>query len=128
MSKSPVRKFVRTYVLERDDWTCQYCGYWMSESEATIDHIQAASFGGEHFGQNLRACCQDCNSIKGQNSEQYLRLRLAFDSTPYAGIITMEQYHQLRGKGVGLSDMEPYVFFFERPKTELQSVAIAEKA
>jgi hypothetical protein len=38
---------------------------------------------------------------------------LAFVTTPYAAILTMEQYHQLRGIGVDLPDLDIQPFYFE---------------
>lgn len=106
------RADVRLRVLERDGWTCQYCGLWMSTTEATIDHILPRSFGGATFDTNLRACCERCNKDKADTSEHYLKALLAFERTPLSRIISLEQYHQLRGVGVALAalDLQPFEY------------------
>lgn len=38
---------------------------------------------------------------------------LAFISTPWVHIITLEQYHQLRGLGIDIPDLELKPFYFE---------------
>jgi hypothetical protein len=51
---------VRARILERDEWTCGYCG---NEAEA-VDHIHPRSKGGGNEDENLVACCKPCNSRK----------------------------------------------------------------
>lgn len=55
----------RKRVLQRDGYTCQYCG-----GEATqVDHVISRKAGGGHELDNLVACCAPCNSRKGARSE-----------------------------------------------------------
>lgn len=51
----------RINVLERDDYTCFYCGI----DANTVDHKIPLSKGGEFTEQNLVACCEECNVAKG---------------------------------------------------------------
>lgn len=52
---------LRRAVLERDHWTCAYCG----APATTVDHVVAlASFGARLDETNLVACCSACNSAK----------------------------------------------------------------
>ncbi|MGF1453450.1 MAG: HNH endonuclease [Opitutales bacterium] len=57
-------KFSRRTVLERDDYTCQYCGRHYSEHELTLDHVIPRDQGGRTTWENIVACCIYCNSEK----------------------------------------------------------------
>ncbi len=113
MTKRKVTRAIRDYVLARDNWTCQYCGHWMSRQEATVDHVQPASLGGIGYGVNLKAACLQCNQWKANSSDAYLKMMLAFVETPWASIISLEQFHQLRGAGAALPELELRPFYFE---------------
>ncbi len=53
---------IRRFILERDEFTCRYCG----ALEATgIDHITPWAQGGTHHPHNLVTACNRCNSIAG---------------------------------------------------------------
>lgn len=53
---------VRAAVLERDEYTCRYCG----AIATTADHIIPLYKGGAPFDlENLAAACMSCNSGKG---------------------------------------------------------------
>jgi hypothetical protein len=104
-------------VLARDGYRCQYCGLDLTKraAEQTVDHIVPVSVGGSNWGENLRAACLNCNRRKQDRSTKWLRMYLAFVTTPYARVITLEQYHQLRHIGVALVDLELRPFHFELP-------------
>jgi 5-methylcytosine-specific restriction endonuclease McrA len=51
---------LRLTVLERDHYTCAYCG---NEAD-TVDHIIAKNNGGEDNASNLVAACRRCNGLK----------------------------------------------------------------
>lgn len=51
---------LRKFVLERDQFQCQYCG----DDADTVDHITPRSKGGDHSPENLVAACRSCNSRK----------------------------------------------------------------
>ena len=56
---------VRRRVLNRDQWTCHYCGKKLFNSDATVDHLVPLSRGGERLdANNLVAACRSCNSSK----------------------------------------------------------------
>lgn len=113
--KSPIKAKQRAHVYERDGWRCQYCGvHILSREQATVDHVIPSSLGGSHANTNLRTACKSCNSTKSDRSVEWLRLFLALAKTPYARIITLEQYHQLRGIGVRLDSLPVDTFFYER--------------
>lgn len=52
---------VRKNVLERDNYTCVYCG----QIANAADHIFPRSMGGRDSEDNLVAACKRCNSSKG---------------------------------------------------------------
>ena len=54
-------------ILKRDKWICRYCGKDGLESvltwhQTTVDHFDPK--GGDNE-ENLVACCEYCNSLKG---------------------------------------------------------------
>lgn len=55
---------VRLKVLDRDAWTCFYCGKHLEGNDATADHIIAKASGGTDTLDNLVAACRRCNGIK----------------------------------------------------------------
>jgi 5-methylcytosine-specific restriction endonuclease McrA len=51
---------VRKEVLDRDYWTCHYCG----QEANTVDHLIPISKGGTDEATNMVAACIKCNSGK----------------------------------------------------------------
>jgi 5-methylcytosine-specific restriction protein A len=51
----------RQRILERDHFTCQYCG---AGGELVVDHIVCRSAGGSDADENLVAACKSCNEAK----------------------------------------------------------------
>lgn len=112
--KSPVKPAQRLRIYERDKWHCQYCGVHIESREvATVDHIVPHSLGGRHVDDNLRTACKACNSTKGDRSAEWLRMFFALAQTKYADLITLDQYHRLRGIGVPLDALPVRPFYFE---------------
>jgi len=68
---------MRKEVMERDAWTCQYCG----EPAEHIDHIIPRLHGGRDEHDNLVAACATCNCSKGARTPEeagmMLRRRIA---------------------------------------------------
>lgn len=56
---------VRFEILERDNFTCRYCGKHAPETELEVDHVKPRSRGGSDDRANLVATCRDCNRGKG---------------------------------------------------------------
>lgn len=72
MSKIPnsvVRKRKRLRMLRRHPF-CVYCGWGLTEEDATLDHIQPRSKGGTDALENLVLSCRLCNKRKGHMSFQ----------------------------------------------------------
>lgn len=55
----------RYKVLQRDNFTCQYCGRSAPEVRLEVDHIKPRVSGGRDSKSNLVTCCQSCNRGKG---------------------------------------------------------------
>lgn len=64
----------RFAVLERDNFTCQYCGISANESKLHVDHIIPVTKGGTNDLKNLVTSCEQCNNSKGKRivEEPYL--------------------------------------------------------
>jgi 5-methylcytosine-specific restriction endonuclease McrA len=63
----------RKYIFERDNYKCYLCGIDVvlskiyREDQATIDHVIPMSKGGAHTYDNVKTCCNKCNSKKGNS-------------------------------------------------------------
>jgi hypothetical protein len=69
---------IRARILERDDWTCQYCG----EPAVCVDHILAFSLGGSDADYNLRASCAVCNhDARNRRFDSFEQKKAWLDST-----------------------------------------------
>lgn len=66
MASLPSR--LRFKILERDGFTCQYCGRQAPEIVLEVDHKQPRCDDGEDVEENLHATCRDCNQGKGGRS------------------------------------------------------------
>jgi hypothetical protein len=56
---------LRFQVLERDGFTCQYCGQRAPNVTLEVDHIKPISDGGTDEMDNLATTCRACNRGKG---------------------------------------------------------------
>lgn len=54
----------RLFVLNRDNWTCVYCGKHLEGADATADHIIPKDAGGLDEPSNLVASCRRDNGRK----------------------------------------------------------------
>jgi 5-methylcytosine-specific restriction endonuclease McrA len=58
------------------DKRCYYCTIELDQKNFGVDHAQPLSRAGQNTIENLRACCQKCNLIKGALTEsEYKELR-----------------------------------------------------
>lgn len=55
---------MRFQVLNRDGFTCQYCGAKAPDAKLVIDHIVPVAAGGTAMLANLRTACEPCNQGK----------------------------------------------------------------
>jgi len=61
MARKEVSCGVRFKVLERDSFTCQYCGRSAPGVVLHVDHVVPVSKGGSNDMSNLVTACEDCN-------------------------------------------------------------------
>ena len=52
---------LRFHVLQRDGFTCRYCGRHAPDVQLHVDHVVPRSQGGRDDPTNLVAACKDCN-------------------------------------------------------------------
>lgn len=70
----------RFKILERDSFTCQYCGSSAPDVKLEVDHIIPKVKGGQDISTNLITACIRCNrgkshkSIKDIKSPEYIEL------------------------------------------------------
>jgi hypothetical protein len=57
----------RFRILNRDAFTCRYCGQSAPSVVLHVDHITAVCNGGDDDDENLVAACEDCNAGKASD-------------------------------------------------------------
>lgn len=55
---------LRFQALQRDAFTCQYCGRKAPDVVLEVDHVIPRSSGGSDSLENLRTACRECNQGK----------------------------------------------------------------
>jgi hypothetical protein len=60
-----VNNYIRFDVLQRDLFTCRYCGGKSPEAMLEVDHVVPLSNGGRDDMANLVTACYECNRGKG---------------------------------------------------------------
>ncbi|HET9200400.1 MAG TPA: HNH endonuclease [Dehalococcoidia bacterium] len=73
----PQLRLSRRDVLQRDNFTCQYCG--AKGRDLTLDHVVPRQQGGKHAWENLVAACKACNHRKGSRTPEEARMHLKRD-------------------------------------------------
>ena len=61
-------------MLERDNWTCAYCG----GHARTVDHVMPQSRGGGNTWMNTVAACGPCNNKKADRTPEEAHMTLLF--------------------------------------------------
>lgn len=59
-----ISKRLRFAILERDGFTCRYCGRRPPDVTLEVDHVAPKSRGGSNHPSNLVAACYECNRGK----------------------------------------------------------------
>lgn len=67
-TREPVSPYLRRAILERDDYTCCYCGATRQDGMLQIDHVIPISQGGQTTFENLVTACRSCNFQKGDRA------------------------------------------------------------
>jgi 5-methylcytosine-specific restriction endonuclease McrA len=83
LTRKKISKKTRFQVLNRDGFTCQYCGRRPPVVKLHVDHVVPVSKGGKNHISNLVTSCQDCNLGK---SNRYLQPRFV-NSLDGAGVV-----------------------------------------
>jgi hypothetical protein len=63
---------LRFQVLERDEFTCQYCGAKAPDAVIQVDHIVPVANGGQDVADNLVAACLPCNYGKSDSDLRFI--------------------------------------------------------
>ena len=64
----------KAYLLERENYTCIYCGVHASKAKMEIEHVVPRSRGGTDSLNNLVLSCHECNQAKdSQDIQTYLK-------------------------------------------------------
>jgi len=66
----------RRGVLNRDNFTCQYCGRTLPSSDLTLDHVLPRCRGGKTTWDNVVAACKPCNHRKNDRTPGEARMRM----------------------------------------------------
>ncbi len=82
------RRWTRRGVLERDNYTCAYCGARpgdryrgrvLTRQDMTVDHILPVSRGGKNTWSNTVCACFACNHRKGDRTPNEANMRLSWE-------------------------------------------------
>lgn len=74
-------------VLERDNYTCAYCGdYFSDKKKVNVDHILPKSQGGGNTWMNTICACIPCNSKKRDRTPEQANMPLLYYPTPVMGV------------------------------------------
>ena len=71
-----VYRFNKQNLLERDDYSCQYCGKKMPVKELNMDHVIPRDRGGNTTWENIVISCVTCNSKKSNRLPKEAGMRL----------------------------------------------------
>lgn len=89
----------RRRILERDRFTCQYCGRVRGEDDLHVDHVIPKVWGGGNWPQNLITACSTCNiaasdapkAIPRRIRERFYRSPVEIPVTIYSHDSVMKQ-------------------------------------
>jgi len=72
--------FSKKHILQRDKWSCQYCGVDLNKLNASVDHVIPVSFfSSRHEAntwENVVACCKKCNYKKANRKPEQAGMKL----------------------------------------------------
>jgi len=67
---------VKERLYKEQNGLCNGCGTQFELRNLTVDHIIPQSKGGGSYYENYQLLCGHCNSIKGSNTMEYLRMKV----------------------------------------------------
>ena len=91
--------FSKRNVVQRDLFTCQYCG--LKERKMTIDHVVPQSRGGKTDFEYCVAACKPCNNTKGDRTPN--EANMALRKQPHQP--TIMEFLTLRMKALGIDEV-----------------------
>ncbi|MCL2745116.1 MAG: HNH endonuclease [Planctomycetaceae bacterium] len=68
---------VKQRLYKEQNGKCNACGVEFEIRNLVIDHIQPSSKGSGDYYENYQLLCPSCNSIKGNRTMEYVRMKLA---------------------------------------------------
>lgn len=68
--------FSKENIFTRDNYTCQYCGKKLNQSELTLDHVYPKSRLGPDIWENIVTCCKECNQYKADKTPKEAGMKL----------------------------------------------------
>jgi 5-methylcytosine-specific restriction endonuclease McrA len=98
----------RRNILQRDDFTCQYCVKRFVAQELTLDHIMPRSRGGRSTWDNLVAACYKCNHRKNDQTPEEAGMKLHRKPVPLS---IHTNRHVLRSAGKKFEAWQKYLFY-----------------
>lgn len=105
MRKSLSKK-TRFMVLQRDDFTCQYCGRSAPTVKLEVDHIIPVSRGGKNSTDNLVTACFECNSGK---SNRLIRIPITIHVDPQTYRDIQKEAAEAAADGYEPETIEEYI-------------------
>jgi len=69
-----VSEELKEQVLRTANYSCYYCGTFLTKINYQVDHALPISKGGSSEVSNLRASCETCNKKKGDKTELEYRI------------------------------------------------------
>lgn len=85
---------------------CWYCGIAIYPGIASLDHVLPLHRGGKDVDTNIVACCQGCNTLKGDRTLEEFR-RMHIDFTPH-----LASYLRLHGVYVHIEQRRKQFKFY----------------
>lgn len=70
VNKCKIKRLSDYALLERDDYSCQYCAREVTRKNFTKDHVIPRSRGGRTIARNLVVACDRCNQRKGDRTPE----------------------------------------------------------
>jgi 5-methylcytosine-specific restriction endonuclease McrA len=74
------RRLTKFEILERDRYTCQYCG--RQTTQLTLDHVIPRQHSGPHTWENVVAACLGCNCKKAGRTPAEAKMKLLTRPAP----------------------------------------------
>lgn len=70
MRRKQYTAYERELIYRKGDCKCYLCGKELMLSDMTLDHVVPLSKGGTDCLENIRPCCKECNTWKGNSLMQ----------------------------------------------------------